>query len=231
MSVRATISTSFLWRLALIAAVCLGMGLWFLYDGVIGYPRQAVRARHYKAFKDGERLHYWKDYAKSQGWPLGDPGEAKTQGDIYVQLIIAAVAIPPGLFYLALLVYYRGRWIEFDDPRLRGSGNRNLTCGDITELNKKHWKKKGIAKIYYEQDGRSKMFLLDDWKYAAAPTREILVGIEAHLRDEQIVMGTREPQPGENALGDKEGSEADGGNGDGTGAAGDEPGEDSEGGK
>lgn len=204
MPTRASVSRGYLWRLGLIALVCFAMAGWFLFDGAVTYPRQRQRALKYQELEEKGALDEWFTVAKERGWPVDNPGEPKTDFDIYTQFVIAGLLVIPGLIYLIRFLLYRGRWVEADDAGLRTSDGRQLEFGHILVLGKRKWKSKGIARIFYEKDGRRGKLVLDDWKYEAHPTRDILFAVESHLDDEQIIGGPPEPPPEDEEGADEE---------------------------
>ena len=195
MPVKANIDTKFLLRLGLMALALFGIGLWFLYDGAITYPRQRERALTYERFKEEDRLTEWEEIARQRGWPTENPGEAKTDIDIHMQLVIAGLAAVPAVWFLVLFLRARGRWIELNETGLRTSWGRELEFGQIVSLDKKKWRSKGIAKINYRQKGRKRRLVLDDWKYDADATKAILLEVESRVDVDQIVGGAPEPLP------------------------------------
>ena len=192
---KANIDRKFLWRSGLTPLPFLGLALWFLYDGVITYPRQRERALTYQELKEEDRIGEWQEIAKQHGWPFEDPGKPKKEFEIYSQLVLAALLGLPGLLCSFSFIRTRGRWIEANETGLRTSWGRELEFGQIVWLSKKKWKSKGIAKITYRQNGRRRRLVLDDWKYDAESTRAILRKIESHLDVSQIVGGAPEPLP------------------------------------
>jgi hypothetical protein len=193
MPVTAKISASYLLRLGLIAMFCLGFALWFLYDGTITYPGQRERALKFQELKEEGRLAEWKKIATERGWSLDHPGDPKHEAEIYSQLVFAALMAVPGLVCAVFVFRARGRWIELDESGLRTSWGRRLEFGQITRLDKKKWKSKGIARIRYRQNGRNRQLVLDDCKYDADPTGTILREVESRLDGDQIVGGPPEP--------------------------------------
>ncbi len=193
MPVRANISPGFLWRLALVALFCLFMAGWFLFDGLWTYPRQRERALEYERLEAEERLDEWEGIAQQRGWPTDNPGEPKTEADIVTQLVFVGLLTPPGLFFLFRYLRARKRWVESTDTGLRTSWGQQLDFDQITTLNKRQWDKKGIAKVAYQQDGRTRRLVLDDWKFEADPTTAILREVESRIDAEQIVGGEPEP--------------------------------------
>jgi hypothetical protein len=197
MPITAKTRTSYLVRLALLTFMCNGAAIWFIYDGAVKYPNQRVRALKYIEFKDKftdevELKKEWKAFAAEQGWPTDNPGKPKDQIDFYVQFGMAAAAAPVGLLFLVLIIRAFGRWIEVYETGIRTSWGRELKFEQIVSLDKNKWKSKGIAKVIYEDNGRTSRVVLDDFKYEVKPTEEILKEVESRIDPEIIVGGPPE---------------------------------------
>lgn len=205
MMLKASANSGYMWRLLLIACFCIGISLWFLYDGAITYPNQRERALTFLKLEEEDRLDEWNQLANQRGWPTKNPGEPKSEYDSYVQYGIAALALPFGLLYLIHYYRWRRRWIESSETSLRTSWGREFGLDQIVTLNKKQWKNKGIAKIKYETDGRKGRLVLDDCKYEVEPTEAILRLVETHIDISQIVGGHPEP-PREEVVQDADGA-------------------------
>jgi hypothetical protein len=204
MAIRAESNMTFYIRYLILGLVGVGFGLWAVYDGFIGFPNQIVRATKYREIaeetKDTDNFaQEWMKYAESQGWPLEDPGEPKSQIDIWFNYVLAVVCIPLGAYLLFCVARARTRWIEADERAIRASWGPEAPLDSIVGLNKRQWQKKGIAKVQYEDNGRRKQFVLDDFKFRREPTGRILRKVEAHLRPEQITGGAPEPPTNESA--------------------------------
>jgi hypothetical protein len=197
MLLRATVSPAYLWRLAAIAAICLFMGGWFLFDGLWTYPRQRERALEYQRLKTEDRLAEWQSLAQQRGWRTEDPGKPKSRGDIVGQLSFVALLVPSGLIVLVCFLRARTRWIELTETGLRTSVGQQLQFDQIATLNKRLWVKKGIAKLVYCEGRRARRLVLDDWKFETDPMRAILREIESHIDVTQIVGGEPEPTEGD----------------------------------
>lgn len=194
MTIRADVNMGFYMRFVLIGLVVFGFGLWAVYDGFIGFPNQIVRAKKYHELSEEEDFETkWVDYAREHNWPLENPGEPKTQVDLYFNYFLVVVCIPLGLWLLISVMQARGRWIEADEQQLRSSWGQELNYDQITRLEKKQWKKKGIAHVHYEADGGIKKFLIDDFKFHRKPTDEILCLLESHIDPSIITGGPPEP--------------------------------------
>ena len=193
MPIRANISPGFVWRLALVAEFCFGMALWFLFDGLVTYPRQRERALEYQRVGKEDRLDPWGELARQRGWSIENPGEPKTEADSQEQFVFVGLLIPPGLIFLYRFLRARKRWVEANETGLVASWGQKVEFDEIVALNKKQWAKKGIAKVIYQADGRNRRFILDDWKFEAEPTEAILREVEARIDPDQILGGLPEP--------------------------------------
>jgi len=197
MTIRAKISVRYLLRAGIIAVVCIGFFFWCLYDAKVKYPNQMERAKKFEKLKAEERLGEWDALADERGWSRENPGKPKTEGDIWSQYIFAAISGPVGLLFLFFFLRARGSWMEASDTGINTSWGEQFEHGQITMLDKKNWKKKGIAKVTYQQDARTRRLTLDDCKYDFEETEKILRQMEANIPVEQIVNGSPEPPPEE----------------------------------
>lgn len=217
MPVRAKASPGYLWRMGLIAVACFGMALWFAYDGAIGYPAQRERALRYEEFKYGaseeeegkkdshaneekesrKQLEGWRPkweaFAIKQGWPVKNPGDPIPEYKYKVQFAMAGLAAPVGLVMLGVFLRWRRRWIEAGKTGLLTSRKQQFEFGQIVALDKKRWATKGIAVVTYEENGRKRRVVLDDFKYERKPSELILRQIEANIAPEKILGGPPEP--------------------------------------
>jgi hypothetical protein len=195
MAVRANIQASYRWRMLFVTVFCVAFAGWFLYDGAIGYPAQAVRAKKYQKMQESGHDGWeeeWEDLAKEKGWPTADPGDPKKVEDFQVQFIfvgiMAVFAIP--FFYIFLST--RGRWIEMDDDGFNTSWKQRCKFDDISGFDKRKWYNKGIAKILYEEGGKQRKLTLDDCKYDREPTEMFVREVSLDLDEDQIIGGRGE---------------------------------------
>ncbi len=61
-------------RLGLIILVLAGCGCWFLYDGMVGWPKSNHGADLYDAFHGARNGKNWADLERENGWSESDPG-------------------------------------------------------------------------------------------------------------------------------------------------------------
>ena len=147
----------------------------------------------------------WETVAKENGWPIEKPDETKvlvkTVADIKnrydwkikSQFVMIAVAAPVGFFSLWVYLGSRGRWLEADKSGITSSWGQQFDFDNILRLDKKQWKNKGIARITYDVEGRSKQFVLDNYKFDRGAVDDILLRVESQITDNQIIGGSPEP--------------------------------------
>jgi hypothetical protein len=198
MSHRANFNNSYLLRYILIAVGSLAWAGWCAYDGFVKAPQQLEYAREFEKLKDLDetaRSKKWKEITEEKGWPFKRPKKPeKVEHFIQWQYFMGSIALLIGLPMLFLFLVSRGSWIEMTDGGLTTSWKQNLQYDDILTIDKTKWEKKGIAKIFYEENGRRKIFVLDDFKYERKTVGEMLRQAEAGLDNEQIIGGKPESQ-------------------------------------
>jgi hypothetical protein len=192
MTIRAESDPKFYWRFIIIGVVVTGFSLYCVYDGRYGYPQQRIRALKFEEFEKEKKLGEWPEYAESQGWSTDPPGKPKTEAEIASQYVFAAVTAVLALWFFTIVLINRGHWIESNETGVTSSWGKGFNYSDVVELNKKQWKKKGIAKVYFEENGRRGRFVIDDYKFKREPTDEILQALENHIDHAKITGGPPE---------------------------------------
>jgi hypothetical protein len=189
MTIRAISDRRFFLRFLFIGLVVTGFGLYCVYDGAYGYPQQRIRALKYEEFEKEGRLGEWNAYARSQGWSTDPPGEPKTPVDFQLQFIMAGVCAALALWFFSIVLRNRGRWIEASPAGVTSSWGQRFDWDDVISVDKKQWKKKGIAKVYYQEGDRRRRFLIDDFKFLREPTGQILRMLESRVGHDKITGG------------------------------------------
>lgn len=154
------------------------VGLWFLFDGLAGFPRSNERWLSYEQFKNEHRLPEWPAYAKIKGWNEVPPHKFYKKLDINLQYIIGALTLSAGIWAFI----YRSRQMRhvfrLENDAVVIPGGQRVPLQSITGLNKKKWEAKGLATVFYSVDGRRGKFILDDYKFDCDPIHEIMTAIE-----------------------------------------------------
>jgi hypothetical protein len=173
-------------RCVLIPVLILFAGLYFLYDGYVGYPSQNRRF----------------DELTAKAKEARDRGDVKTEADLLQERksvthhdefqLRLQQQLGYGLLPFSVLAFVffsrqsRGQYRLADDV-LYAPGHPPVPLDAVREIDKTKWDKKGIAYIGYEiesaaggpsQAGRVK---LDDALYEQQPTTAILKAIEARV--------------------------------------------------
>lgn len=166
-------------------------GLWFAYDGYIGWPRENARIEQLK--KDVEVARRANDEAKVRQLDvqLGkleyrNDTSINTQKYLAIGLPLLGIAIFAWSFYQS-----RGTY-RLADNVLTVPGHPPVPLDAITSIDKTDWDRKGIAYLHYELPGPTPVkgrLCLDDFVYQ----REPVAAIFKHI---QRVTGTEDtPAP------------------------------------
>jgi hypothetical protein len=200
-TVRANYDPDYFKRFLWLALGCIFFGSWFLFDGLVGYPNELKRCQAYWQKTEDPREPWvaldqaeWRQLAKKNGWSATPPktkpdkqaGKIGTQ--FFYSVLCYCITIP------CLLKWYlpRGTWIEGDGKKLTSSWGKEFNFEQITQINKKKWEERGIAKIRYDVEGIPYSFTFDDYKYDQEAMGKIMMSMEEGLTDEQIVGTERE---------------------------------------
>jgi hypothetical protein len=196
-TIRANSDPRYYLRFLLMGIVALGFCLWSLYDGLKGYPDQQERALAFEKLEDDGREDEWEALALEKGWPTGAPGEPKGaeefDADVKMQFVMAVLAGTVAVPLLIVPLRSRGRWIEASETGLASSWGQRADYDSVIALDKKLWRKKGIAKVRYQDGRRKRRFVLDNYKFQRDATDYILYELESRIDPEKIVGGPPEP--------------------------------------
>ena len=163
----------------MVALMLLGMGVWFFWDGLVGYPFSNQRWDAHEKFVTEKRLDDWPAYAKSRNWSQKEPHKRFTQGDINGQFVCGSAGFLIGLLVLAYWWREKGRTVCSDESAIYTPLGQRVPYEAIVSVDAKHWESKGLATVHYRVDGRDGKFKLDDYKYSMEPMRQIMRDIEA----------------------------------------------------
>ena len=200
---RANYVPSYFRRFLFVFIGCIAFAGWCLYDGFINYPKKLEIAKVYYEMPEENRAELWREKAKENGWPIEKPkSPEKIQHGIGQQWFMAGLCALIGIPAFLKWFLAKGTWVEGDEKTIRNSKGKELAIENITKINKRKWEEKGLAKIHYTDGGKSKTFVMDDFKYDRESMGQIMRNAEANLTAEQVIGGLREV--------DKDAAEADG---------------------
>ncbi len=195
MTIRAERDSRFYLRFLLIGLGALGFTLYCLYDGFIGYPLAQERALAFEKLLAENRGEEWDATATERGWSTTPPAASKEPGeyevDVKMQFWMAGLSGLIAFFPLLSVWRSRGRWIELNSG-LTSSWGQHVPLEQVVSLEKRQWRSKGIAKLRYNEGGRIRTFVIDDFKFKREPTDEILAEIEHRIGLDKITGGPPE---------------------------------------
>lgn len=163
----------------IMASLLIAGGMWFGYDGWIGWPKENrihadLSAELEKATVEGnqeraaELANELKQYEHHNDW------------DLMLQKILFFVLPPAGLAILAWTLHNSRGEYRLQGRTLSVPGHPEIDLDQVTRIDKQLWDRKGIAYIDYDTGSQSGRIKLDDFVYDARPTREIFKRVEAH---------------------------------------------------
>jgi hypothetical protein len=180
MEVCARISKEWRNRMLFMFFMIFCMAGWFLWDGYIAWPAETER---YQAFsqiaeeviakglavdvEDVEVRLAWERYARAEGFTSKIPKE-RTDSDLSQQRWIGGVMMIGSLLFLGWVLWNHTRSVRAEGEIITGASGETVHLDSIIEVDRRKWKKKGIAYGIYEQGGKRRRLLLDDHKFAGA---------------------------------------------------------------
>jgi len=181
MSLEARITPIWKRQKLFMALFLIAMGGWFFWDGKVGYPRTNERYEKWAEFRNNGALQDWPAYAKTRGWVEKPPEHPYTQHQITGQFIYGSLAGISGLLVLGYWWSQKGRVLRADDEAVTTPSGTRVPFSAINGLGLKKWDSKGIARVRYQIAGRTGEFVIDDYKFDTAPSRELLEEIKRRL--------------------------------------------------
>ncbi|KAA5540707.1 hypothetical protein FYK55_20165 [Roseiconus nitratireducens] len=168
---------------------CVAYSLWCLYDGLIAYPHQLTIAEAYEALPEEGRREAWQVLAAEKGWPTLTPQKSAKEisNNIGSQFFMIVLCMLIGVPALLKWMSGRGAWVEGDATLIRNHKGQEVPIDAIEKIDKRRWESKGIAKLQYKVDGKSKTFVMDDFKFDREAMGTLMRYAEANLSADQVV--------------------------------------------
>jgi hypothetical protein len=166
----------------LMVVLLLGTAGWFAYDGFKGWPQENAKiARLNKELDAAKRMHDAEAEKRLNDDPMTH-NKPHSDTDIRFQKILAG-ALPLGALAMLIWTLYHSRGAyRLEGNTLSAPGHPKIQLSDITEVDKRQWDKKGIARLTYAKPGGGKgKILLDDFVYERDPIDAIYDRVEAQF--------------------------------------------------
>ena len=165
----------------IMCALLVGAGLWFAYDGWIGWPEHNRKVTEVKRRINEAESAGDQNAAAAARTELGKMSEEKSSSDILLQKVLALTLPPVGIGLLAWALYQSRGAYRLSGRTLHVPGHPPVTVDQITRLDKRLWDRKGIAYVDYEAGQTKGTIKLDDFVYERKPTDQIYERIEREI--------------------------------------------------
>lgn len=158
-----------------IAAVVLGFGAFFLYDGFVRYPAHNARVNALDArIAEAERKRLPEVEMSKARAEKKELGGVHSDWDMTLQKIIGFALLPLGLYLLTRFLRESRGQLRLDHDIVHVPGHPPVPIRSITNVHNAKWDKKGIAKFDYKlADGTTGQFKIDDFVFFRPPTDAI----------------------------------------------------------
>ncbi len=174
----------YLWRRVVPFAILpLLLSVYFFYDWKVGYPDKLKQYETFQRYKAENKIEEWPKFAASQGWSSQEP-EKMDQRKIDEQF---HWGVGVGILGAVCLVYYLLSYpkkLTADATSFTPPWGRPIPFASVHRIDKRPWKLKGLAKIYYKNSETTKKTVIDDLRFAGAD--KILARLEANFSGEIV---------------------------------------------
>lgn len=180
----------------LVSVLFLFFGAYFAFDGLVTYPRlNKIYAQYHEYDPEGKKLDAslseearekakaeakakWEAHAKRENWDVVPPEKHHSEME---QFIFGGFTGVIGIIALLYWLSQKGRVLRTTETEIHTPSGKVIPFSAITGLGKKKWESKGFATVRYEINGQKGQFLLDDYKFEAKATHQVLDEIEKYL--------------------------------------------------
>jgi len=178
MPAEAHVTKTWVQQKGLIPVFLIACSLWFLWDGLIGWPRSNERWDAHESRKGtpGE----WEKYCRERGWKTEPPHKRFEHADIIGQHVFAGLTGVIGIFSFIYWQRVRRSVMRSDQGAVLTPSGVRVPYENMTEVDERKWKPKGLATVYYAINGSKGRFVLDDAKFNPEALDIILADIHEH---------------------------------------------------
>jgi hypothetical protein len=182
----------------IMAVLLIGGGLWFAYDGWIGWPGHNARLDAAETARDDAAKAGDKLKETELNVEISKMNRRYTTKDLLLQRALGLLLPPAGAALLIWTLYNSRGVYRLSSDTLHVPGHPPVPLSAIRRVDKRLWDRKGIAYIDYElegagADGKTGRIKLDDFVYERKPTDEIFERIESFISPAAADPGTESP--------------------------------------
>ncbi|MBI5394692.1 MAG: hypothetical protein HZA91_05270 [Verrucomicrobia bacterium] len=179
MEIVTTLSRQWRNRILFQTAFFVGFGLWFAYDGAVGYPRHNDRLAQFAAAKARGEAVEWRAFAENKGWAGQDHPDPYTAADLKVQFVLGTICVVAGAMALGWFLIGRRQKLSSDGQVVCGVRGQRVPLEAFVDVDKRKWDRKGIAYAFYEENGKRRRLTIDDYKFVGG--EDILKQVEERI--------------------------------------------------
>ncbi len=157
----------YLWqRVVPFSLIPLLMGAWFYYDYKVGYPEKLDKYQQFVNYKKEGKTEEWVKYSAERGWDKEpeEMDERKVNEQLYWALGVGLLGVFSSVYHL--LSYPRK--LRSDAKSFTPPWGPEIPFSDVVKIDRRPWKLKGLAKVYYQKNGATKKASIDDLRFKGA---------------------------------------------------------------
>lgn len=185
-------------RMGMMAAMLAAFGLYFIYDGKVGYPKanqiaekqvwfDEVVLKSFDEAKAANKVDVWVKNATQQGWPTGRDGEPPrwvsyaaqngwpekphryTQKEIDEQFWWGGGTLLAAFIVATLILLNKNKVLQGEPDHFITPEGKKVVYADVFRVDKRLWDNKGLAYVWHRPDGGGEQkVVIDDLKYEGA---------------------------------------------------------------
>jgi hypothetical protein len=179
----------YLWkRVVPMSIVPLLMSAYFFYDYKVGYPAKLEIYEEFQRYKKEGRSEEWVRYSADQGWPK-EP-DLMDQRKIDEQFHWGVGVGILGIWCLGYYLLSYPKKLKSDATSFTPPWSGPIPFSSVVKLDKRPWKLKGLAKVFYQKGSKVKTVMIDDLRFPGA--EKVLARLEHHFTGE-IIDNAEEP--------------------------------------
>jgi len=138
---------------AVFAVALIGLGGYFLYDGMLGYPSQNEAYQQEQAEEKEKNPNLEID---------GNPKHS--DAEIAIQKMLAGLCGAGAIYMIVAALRARRTRVVVDDEGLRINTRPMIPYDAMTALRSDRWKDKGWVDLTYDDGGRTRQVRLDSYR-------------------------------------------------------------------
>lgn len=187
-----------------------GVAGWFFYDGMVAWPSEEERFQVYDQLAtemiegkealdtdDSRFVLAWRRVAEEKGWKEKPP-KHRSDAALKTQVMIGGLFALGGVIFASWVVWNHTLSIRAEGEFVYSARGKKVPLDAIVEMDRRKWKNKGIAVAIYEENGRRRKLILDDYKFEG--TEPIILEAERRIAERSgggVPEEGREPEKSE----------------------------------